>query len=644
MSEELKELEQMVEECMKVTDELLRFYQSETNFVQNKDPAICLQLTQLARARKEFDSKLFFVVIYGPVKSGKSTLTNAFARQYVSPSRFGLECTCRPSILIQSDESAIYEYYPNEQEVDEKKYFDFVIDYLRGIITQEELKKYINIEKQALTRAAVEKKLTVNLERKPLVTVLTVPGGEFIQPGIAIIDMPGLDGQNINVSESPMYQWFLEKTDFLIFVQSSMAAINFETAKFLQTLVNESKNPPTWLVQNMIDARYWRSWEERKQEAEQQLMVTKQELIKLINPPDKDIDATAINIGKAYDGIQYQKQELVNDSGFIEFEQKLSKLLESKRIRITEKNSLTAMLGAVNRILHSLSNLRKEIALNKKKLEVLTQRMEQLLLIPNEISYSTVEVQKYKSNLKVNVNNIKNELLQNIEVGIQNLRTQVNHQLSGRQLNAMVSDFLRDSINHANTSFFNHRSKFGADFCSEINQSFLAMEETYLSRMRKQIEEFNALLVEYGEELSPLQVDVGALLHLQCTELTTVFPNGAYDGKFRVKERLLGIERHYDGMANCELIDQIHQDMKYSVPRTIDTWFDKTVSDIYSRQCENRRKGYRDLLQEQKQIKVDEWAKLSTYHQELQARVEQMEEQMSHLQKLLTTTIRKYTL
>jgi hypothetical protein len=56
------------------------------------------------RARRQFDSKLFFVVVFGPLKAGKSTLTNALAGEYVSPAGFGRETTRRPSLVVQGAE------------------------------------------------------------------------------------------------------------------------------------------------------------------------------------------------------------------------------------------------------------------------------------------------------------------------------------------------------------------------------------------------------------------------------------------------------------------------------------------------------------------------------------------------------------
>src|ERR1700733_7431032 len=58
-------------------------------------------VASIRRARKQFDSKLFLVVIFGPLKAGKSTLTNCLAGEHVSLTGFGKETTLRPSMIVQ---------------------------------------------------------------------------------------------------------------------------------------------------------------------------------------------------------------------------------------------------------------------------------------------------------------------------------------------------------------------------------------------------------------------------------------------------------------------------------------------------------------------------------------------------------------
>ena len=88
------------------------------DFTNALDATGLAQITRnVDRARRQFDSKLFFVVIFGPLKAGKSTLTNTLAGDYVSPTGFGKETTRRPSLVIRAEESGIDQYFSIDPDV-----------------------------------------------------------------------------------------------------------------------------------------------------------------------------------------------------------------------------------------------------------------------------------------------------------------------------------------------------------------------------------------------------------------------------------------------------------------------------------------------------------------------------------------------
>ncbi len=638
------DLREAISSCMDDADQMIEQYINEEGLFQRFSSVSYELFLRLKRARKEFDSKMFFVVIYGPVKSGKSTLTNSFARQYVSPSKFGVECTARPSFIIQANESALYEYFPNVQNVDEKKYFDLVVDYLRGITSEEELKKYIHVERHALTKSIVEKKLASDIDKKPLITVVKVQGGEFISPGIAIIDMPGLDGKNCNIQDTPIFKWFLEKTDFLIFVQSSMAAINIETAKFLEALVSQSKNPPTWLIQNMIDAKYWRPLEERMNETNSQLLVTKKELVKLINPPEKDIDATAINLGKAYDGIENDDLILLEESGFKEFEHKLKHLLETKRVLISEKNSLNGMLKTVNDMIQQFHDIKSALVTENKQIDQIKQVFEQAILLIHTITYNNTDIHKYTSSLKVLVDSTRDKLLENLlsDVGI--LKGKVNFYMLGSQFNNVLKEFCSDEIKKANLTYFNRSSVFGNTLVNEINESIASMEAPFIQRLSDKLKEFNQLIDEYSLDLSPISVDMVMLPKLNPSDLKEVFTSSFDIKQWLVPERILLIEKKYNGGQNIQRVDHMHDSFSEYLKSSAAAWLDNTSINIYNSYCESRRINYKAILEEMKQEKELEWDMALNNNRNIIMNFENALSNLKNLQEHLKITIGKYTL
>ena len=133
---------------------LIDFYEKEnlSSLKYNK----CFPKTYkiLERTKKEFDAKLFFILMFGPLKAGKSTLTNLLAREYVSPTGFGTETTLYPSIIIKSDTSlcSIEVYEMIDSRDDKEELFNHVIDILRGIATMDDYKTKIRVKKYPLEK------------------------------------------------------------------------------------------------------------------------------------------------------------------------------------------------------------------------------------------------------------------------------------------------------------------------------------------------------------------------------------------------------------------------------------------------------------------------------------------------------------
>ncbi|MCM1046987.1 MAG: dynamin family protein [Clostridiales bacterium] len=352
-----------VDAIRKELENLVDFYENKNlqSLTYNK----CFKKTvdMLDRAKREFDSSLFFILMFGPLKAGKSTLTNLLAREYVSPTGFGIETTLRPSIIMKSctKEYVIDVYEIVDAKDDKEELFNLVMDVLRGILDFQAIRSRIRKVTIPLTQPNVEARLIRYLDCEPLVTVLNVPGGDLITEHIALIDMPGLDGIKSNWEDSVVHKWILKRADFLIFIQSSMAALNKATFEFLQDAYLGSRKPPLWLVQNIIDAKYWRSDEDRRSDNDTQRRSAKEHISSLLGISE-DLRSTAINLGKASDGMSTDNfNYLLKESGFIEFENNLKDILNESRIRIQQENSVKGVLNAIHNCNYEFEDYRKEL-------------------------------------------------------------------------------------------------------------------------------------------------------------------------------------------------------------------------------------------------------------------------------------------
>lgn len=344
-------------------NELIEFYEENSLNTLKYNACFAKNLSLLQRARCEFGANLFFILMFGPLKAGKSTLTNLLAREYVSPTGFGMETTLRPSIILKSrtQEYSIDVYEMVDPRDDQEELFNQVIDILRGISDTKAVKSRIRVTTYPLTAQTVKQQLTEPLDSEPLITILNVPGGNLVTEHIALIDMPGLDGVKSNWEESVVHKWTLERADFLIFIQSSMAALNKATVDFLMDAYLGSKKPPLWLVQNVIDAKHWRSEESRKSDTEFQQKEAKNQIRSSLGIAE-DLRSTAINLGKASDGIKDENARmLLEESRFLEFEKNLKEILHESRVRIQQENSVKGVGAAVRNCSVEFEHYKEEL-------------------------------------------------------------------------------------------------------------------------------------------------------------------------------------------------------------------------------------------------------------------------------------------
>jgi len=409
-------------------------------------------LENLARAKKEFDSTRFMVLIVGPVKSGKSTLVNIFARNYVSPTAYE-ECTARPCIIAKATkECKIRQYKSIGISSDEKvKAFDVIIDNLRGIAEEQEVTELATWKDFPLTEENITSNLKINplnvnkynFESEPLITLLEVQGGNFINDEIVLIDMPGLDGYTVNHFESDTYKRMAERADFVIFVQSTSSVINDSSKKFLDHLYgqNVKRRPPMCLIHNIHEYDYWRyepepgvekdkEIENRRQIEERDANIRKQievginKITALIGrKDDEEIRVKSVNLGKVNDYLfkvdflpKYKNILSEEFNSFESYETNLYEYLTAKQRIIREKNSIDGAMGAAEKAYTDLNEIKVKI---NKRLTEINATINVLNNIPSEIinygvNYKATSVLaeiREEAELDMNLKNWENRII-----------------------------------------------------------------------------------------------------------------------------------------------------------------------------------------------------------------------------------------
>lgn len=241
---------------------------------------------RLARSRKEFDSKLFILLVFGPLKSGKSTLVNCLVRSEVSPTALGISTTKRPCIILGSNgasPSAEQFFEASRNPNTRREAFENVIDHLRGLEDRASLATLVEVK--GLDWGGVHEELRKDLRvgaREPLITALRVAENceeRFLDEGVAVIDSPGLDDP-VNMDtlahhEKTAVGWAVENADLCVLVHSSLAAPGADLLKFVAGTLTKDSAPPLVILQNRFDARLWRKAEVIEAENEKQQLDTR---------------------------------------------------------------------------------------------------------------------------------------------------------------------------------------------------------------------------------------------------------------------------------------------------------------------------------------------------------------------------------
>ena len=590
---------------LRTIDGILRQWH-ELPFRDTLDSSALEQIRRdIDRARRQFDAKLFFVVVFGPLKAGKSTLTNALAGEYVSPAGFGKETTRRPSLVVQAAESGIDQYFSTDPDVnhalsqrrvgrdvvgippgEDKKLqvakvreaFDAVADYLRGIRSKDEFQGRIRVSTLPLNGPLLEKSLTQNLATEPLLTVIRCKGGHLLSKGVAIVDMPGLDGSRSNWRDDPIHEWVINRAEFFLFVQSSVAALNNETQAFLREVVAQSTKPPIWLIQNIFDARYWLPEDKRRKDAADQQEEGRKRVVELLNEAPRA--ALGFNVGLAWDGKNEAQDEWLAKSEFPSFEANLASVLHGERAMIQEKNCLKNLHQRIDQSTEALKQCEtslKEIRINHDRVREKLRAAQGLL---DSVQYRTAWESAVRGEVSTIAEKAAEPWLESLRNETVRLKERHNRTRTGKKVNDDLAVLAVKLAEDGSTKYF-AKSLLLPDYVRIVNQFGKAADSDAVNDCNRILTSLD--FAELLPALSPSTDDLPSLMDdafqedkLQESPRWWPWWKKEYDGG--------PIQSHLEAMAK-QWTQQIHARKA--------SWVNTLLSEHFSTYCEKRRKHFR---------------------------------------------------
>ncbi len=403
------------EEQTKRLDELKQIWRElhDKHTIHGEEQAVLDRVyTEIERRFQQFDSCRIIVICAGMLKAGKSTLVNLLAgTENASPIGYGIDTTLRP-VLIRAAEAnkpdGLIEVYSgsdmsgaNEEEIRKSRELEMklVLDKLRGLLAKGVAEPRVyELNQTNLRNLLCEPagKGYDSLSKEPLLVVVHTPPSAESRLfsisddgfGCMLLDMPGLDSDNANVSTlTEDYLAVINESDLLIFIQSSVAPLNSKAGECLKKIRTMRDATGYRLIQNRMETKPWLNEEQRNKEQATQREHAKK-LFKRYIGDTQHIPITEVNLGMAWQGkfgradyltneVFWQKdaennapptdnedtrqqcealqRRLWDNSGFTHMEEDLVHALNSN--------------GKINRLNHCLKTLQTEIEMRRAELE-----------------------------------------------------------------------------------------------------------------------------------------------------------------------------------------------------------------------------------------------------------------------------------
>lgn len=547
----------------------------------------------LCRAR-EWRSEAFFVIVVGPVKSGKSTFVNLLAHEKVSPTHF-LECTVRPSIISRkadADGDSLITPFLTEGEPS-IEHVDTIIDYIKGLeyadlnnVRTEE--SCVLNDKNLDMKVSYRTGLDLREKEKIALTAITTKGGEFLQDNIYLIDMPGFDGvmANLNVS---FYEAIVNRADLVVFVQSSNSAINKISEDFCTLIQKRNGLVPIFFIHNYFDSAYWQTEEARKR-------VTEGHIEKAKNFFDEQKLALnqencyCINLGKVTDARiiedntciipEYDDMLKQEDERFRDIEHALHQKISSSQNKMRLQNCINRTIREAELLGELLRKRQAELALLKQQYDELYSLFDKLKADMSPISVTSIlAMAEKRPGLVTQLQTLREGSSQNIGY-TDKFRTQI------------VRTKARDLIDsYANTTMSYINSIFSPQNIQEkISQQ---SHTNIIAAIPEELQKYAGLFKSIHIDDLTFALDYSSIYDVY--DVIARIPKKPFMKKYRggeIIDIMIGIEHKFFGLSPDQPVGYIPQQFFSSLKNIIEEWIASVIK-LY-------REGYIAIIENEK--------------------------------------------
>ena len=348
----------------------------------------------------------FKTIVLGEFKRGKSSFINALLEDEILPN-FATPCTAVINEVKYGEKAkAVLHFKDPLPEGVNYSFNSDVAEHIRAhegskippmpIISDnlaEDLEKYVVIPDPAQDQEA-------SVSESPYSKVELFYPIEICKNGVTIIDSPGLNEHGTRTKVTIDY---LSQVDAILFVMSCQALCSKTEMEFIENKIKTYGHEDIFFICNRFD-------EVRENEKERLKSVTKARLAPLTSFGDSGV--FFVSAADALDGILDEEPELLEKSGMIPFEERLSEFFANERGRIK-----------LNQPLKEVYNDLKDVSEN---------------FIPGQVNMLKMSVadieKKYEEAIPSlqNAEKRKNQIIEKINIGRERIRQEVKTKLNAK--------------------------------------------------------------------------------------------------------------------------------------------------------------------------------------------------------------------
>jgi hypothetical protein len=325
-----------------------------------------------------------------------------------------------------------------------------------------------------------------NRSDNSIITSITTTGSKLLKSTdsgkIFIADMPGFDGNKVNLSNS-LYDAISKRVDLILFVHSSVSAFNVTSNEYLEKLREYNGTVPVFLIHNIFDASFWKNKETRQNDVVRQSRNEYEEIKgKGFNiEPDY---VSCINLGMVTDYVN--KDENCLDSFMDELREEF---LEFEAIEEKLYNKITTNIGKLRleRCLDRTAKLKTDlIALIAEHKTSLKQRKEDKDLFEKFLASIDKTAGLSSSEIEEIIDNVSNDA--NRSIFRSQAKSRVNKSMTTKEcmacLREILTSFLANVDEKLTDKLFRQFNSKQHELVERINNSLnSAIKEVTLSEV-----------------------------------------------------------------------------------------------------------------------------------------------------------------